>query len=114
MPSFKKKFLEKHGLPPKTTLDLLALSALSGIPYTALHIVFKRGEVVEQIEPPRFSFEKQKKTSPKKKGYERCYDFIMGGKSFTLMDKDIAYHYLPETIKIDDPKNEGGRVSEQK
>ena len=90
MTSFKKKFLEKHGLPTKTTLDLLALSALSGIPYNALHIVFKRGEVVEHIEPPKFSFDKIKKCNPKKKGLNRCYEFIMGGKAFTELDKDVA------------------------
>lgn len=88
--NFKKKFLEKHGLPTKTNLDLLALSALSNIPYNALHIVFKRGEVTQQIETPKFSFEKVKKCNPKKKGMERCYNFIMGGNSFTELDKDVA------------------------
>jgi hypothetical protein len=93
MVSYKKKFLEKHGLPPKATLDLLALSALSNIPYNALHIIFKRGEVVQHTETPKFSFEKVKKCNPKKKGMERCYDFIMGGKSFTELDKDVADSY---------------------
>lgn len=99
----KKKFLEKYGLPPDTSLSLEDISALTEIPIEALQIVYNRGIGAWKTNPEsvrlKDTFEK-KKDAPRQSrlGKEqwagaRVYSFVMKGKTFETADKDVAEHY---------------------
>lgn len=76
-----KKFKKQFDLPDNVAnITLESISALSNIPIDALQLVFQRGNVIERIDPIKFSFNKIVNKKPKGKGFERVYSFVMKSK----------------------------------
>jgi hypothetical protein len=102
----KQDFLKKHGLPADSTLSLIEISKLSGIPVSALQEVERRGAGawktnISSVRVAKdFSKNPNTKAIPRSKrlGQEqwaraRVYSFVQKGKTFSTADSDIAKEY---------------------
>ena len=110
MSTNREKFYKKHNLPLDTSLSLLQISKLSGMPVTALRKVYERGRGAwksniesvrlrpgtkygpaykKNVDAPRSA-----KLTAEQWGYGRVYAFVMKTpKVFKDADKDIAEMY---------------------
>ena len=97
-------FLKKHNLPKDTTLSLMQISKLSGMPFSALKMVYNKGLGAYHTNPTsvrmKGSFKKNvdaplsKKLSPQQWGMGRVFAFVMKTpKVFYGADKHIAEMY---------------------
>ena len=104
MATNREKFLKKHNLSPDTSLSMLEISKLSGMPLNALRKVYDRGLGAYKSNPTsvrmKGTFKKgvdapmSKKLSAEQWGYGRVYAFVMKTpKVFKDADKDIAEMY---------------------
>jgi hypothetical protein len=100
----RERFLKKHGLPKDTSLDLKEISTLSGMPFSALKMVYNKGLGAYHTNPEsvrlKGSFKKDPsaplsmKLSPQQWGMARVYAFVMKTpKVFRGADKHIAELY---------------------
>lgn len=100
----RERFLKKHGLPNDTSLDLKEISTLSGMPFSALKMVYNKGLGAYHTNPEsvrlKGSFKKDPsaplsmKLSPQQWGMARVYAFVMKTpKVFRGADKHIAELY---------------------
>ena len=110
MATNREKFLRKHNLSADTSLSLLEISKLSGMPLNALRKVYDRGLGAYKSNPmsvrlkPGTSYgagykknvdaPRSAKLSAEQWGYGRVYAFVMKTpKVFKDADKDIAEMY---------------------
>ena len=110
MPTNREKFLRKHNLSTDTSLSLLEISKLSGMPLNALRKVYERGRGAwktniesvrlkpgtqygpaykKNVDAPRSA-----KLTAEQWGYGRVFAFVMKTpKVFKDADRDIAEMY---------------------
>ena len=110
MTTNREKFLRKHKLPKDTSLSLMEVSDLSGMPYSALKMVYNKGRGAwkTNIESVRLkpgssygsAFQKgvpaprSEKLSAEQWGMGRVYAFVMKTKPvFYDADRHIAEMY---------------------
>ena len=104
MKTNREAFLSKHGLPTDTSLSLLELSKLSGMPFSALKAVYNTGLGAYPTNPESVrvtgSFKKDPsaplsaKLSPQQWGMARVYAFVQKTpKVFRKADREIAERY---------------------
>ena len=100
----KEAFLKKHNLPEDTTLSLREISKLSGMPLSALKMVYNKGIGAYYTNPisvrTRGTFQKNvdvpmsQKLSPQQWAVARVYAFAMKSKKvFYDADRHIAEMY---------------------
>jgi hypothetical protein len=102
----KQEFLKKHGLPPDTTLSLIEISRLSGVPVSALQEIERRGAGAWRTNLSSVRVAKDFSKNPDVKKYPRSarlgqqewsrarvYSFVNHGKTFKTADSDIAKEY---------------------
>jgi hypothetical protein len=104
MPTNRERFLKKHKLPMDTSLSLKEISTLSGMPFSALKMVYNKGLGAYHTNPTsvrlKGSFKKNvnapmsQKLSPQQWGMGRVFAFVMKTpKVFYDADKHIAEMY---------------------
>jgi len=104
MKTNREKFLTRHKLPLDTSLSLMEISKLSGMPFSALKRVYNKGLAAHRSNPlsvrMKGTFEKgvdapmSMKLSPQQWGISRVYAFVMKTpKVFYGADKEIAEMY---------------------
>lgn len=104
MATNREKFLRRHNLPADTSLSLLEISKLSGMPLNALRRVEKRGFGAYNSNPQsvrmKGTFKKgvnaplSMKLSPQQWARGRVFAFVMKtAKVFRDADRDIAEDY---------------------
>lgn len=104
MKTNRERFLAKHGLPKDTGLDLKEIAELSGMPFSALKMVYNKGLGAYHTNPEsvrlKGSFKKDpraplsRKLSPQQWGMARVYAFAMKTpKVFYDADRHIAEMY---------------------
>ena len=104
MKTNREAFLLKHGLPTDTSLSLLELSNLSGMPFSALKAVYNKGLGAYHTNPEsvrvKGTFKKDPsaplsaKLSPQQWGMARVYAFVQKTpKVFRKADREIAERY---------------------
>lgn len=100
----REKFLKRHGLPPSTSLSLREVSKLSGMPMSALRMVYNKGLGAYHTNPESVrvqgTFKKDPSTPLSMKlsapqwAMARVYAFVMKTpKVFRGADKHIAEMY---------------------
>ena len=100
----RERFLKKHNLPTDTSLSLMEISKLSGMPFSAIKMVYNKGLGAYHTNPESVrvqgTFKKDpnvplsKKLSPNQWGYARVFAFVMKTpKVFYGADKHIAEMY---------------------
>jgi len=100
----RERFLKKHNLSSDTHLDVKEISTLSGMPFSALKMVYNKGLGAYHTNPEsvrlKGSFKKDpsaplsRKLSPQQWGLARVYAFVMKTpKVFRGADKHIAEMY---------------------
>ena len=104
MKTNREAFLDRHGLPADTSLSLMEIAKLSGMPFSALKMVYNKGLGAYHTNPEsvrlKGSFTKDPsaplsaKLSPQQWGMARVYAFVMKTpKVFRGADKHIAEMY---------------------
>lgn len=104
MKTNREAFLRRHGLPADTSLSLQEIAKLSGMPFSALKMVYNKGLGAYATNPEsvrlKGSFKKDPsaplsaKLSPQQWGMSRVYAFVMKTpKVFRGADKHIAEMY---------------------
>ena len=104
MKTNREAFLSKHGLPSDTSLSLMEISRLSGMPFSALKAVYNKGLGAYHTNPESVrlqgSFKKDpsaplsRKLSPQQWGLARVYAFVQKTpKVFGKADREIAEQY---------------------
>lgn len=104
MKTNREAFLARHTLPADTSLSLRDISRLSGMPFSALKMVYNKGLGAYATNPEsvrlKGSFKKDPsaplsaKLSPQQWGMARVYAFVMKTpKVFRGADKHIAEMY---------------------
>jgi hypothetical protein len=104
MKTNREAFLTRHGLPADTSLSLKDISKLSGMPFSALKMVYNKGLGAYATNPEsvrlKGSFKKDPsaplsaKLSPQQWGMARVYAFVMKTpKVFREADRHIAEMY---------------------
>ena len=104
MKTNREAFLKRHGLPADTSLSLQEIAALSGMPFSALRMVYNKGVGAYHTNPEsvrlKGSFKKDPsaplsaKLSPQQWGMARVYAFVMKSpKVFREADRHIAEMY---------------------
>ena len=100
----REAFLKKHHLPASTSLSLQEIAKLSGMPLSALKMVYNKGLGAYHTNPTsvrmKGTFKKgidapmSQKLSPEQWGMGRVYAFVMKSpKVFHGPDKHIAEMY---------------------
>lgn len=100
----REKFLKRHNLSRDTSLSLKEIAELSGMPFSALKMVYNKGVGAYHTNPEsvrlKGSFKKDPsaplsmKLSPEQWGMGRVYAFVMKTpKVFRGADKHIAELY---------------------
>lgn len=90
----REDFLKKHKLEKDTHLSLMEISKLSGMPLTALRLVYNKGVGAYHTNPESV---RSQVHSPEQWAMGRVYAFVMKTKSvFYGADRHIAemYHLL--------------------
>jgi cellulose synthase/poly-beta-1,6-N-acetylglucosamine synthase-like glycosyltransferase len=90
----REQFLKKHNLPKDTSLSLMQISKLSGMPLTALRLVYNKGVGAYHTNPESV---RKEVNSPEQWAMGRVYAFVMKTKLvFYGADRHIAemYHLL--------------------
>lgn len=104
MKTNREAFLKRHGLPTDTSLSLKDIARLSGMPFSALKMVYNKGLGAYHTNPEsvrvKGSFAKDPsaplsvKLSPQQWGMARVYAFVMKTpKIFRGADRHIAELY---------------------
>jgi hypothetical protein len=102
MPTYRERFLKKHKLSSDTSLSLRELSTISSVPIAALQEVYNRGVGAWKSNPEsvrlmsgekNYSRSRAGKMSKEQWAFARVYSFLMGGKTYTTTDSDIARQY---------------------
>ena len=104
MKTNREAFLDRHKLPADTSLSLQAIARLSGMPFSALKMVYNKGLGAYHTNPEsvrlKGSFAKDPsaplsvKLSPQQWGMARVYAFVMKTpKVFRGADRHIAEMY---------------------
>ena len=110
MTTNREKFLKKHGLPKDTSLSLMEVSKISGMPYSALRLVYNKGRGAwrtniqsVRLKPgtqygPAYkkgvAAPRSAKLSPEQWGMGRVYAFVMKTpKVFYGADRHVAEMY---------------------
>ena len=104
MPTNRERFLKQHKLPADTSLSLKEIAQLSGMPFSALKMVYNKGLGAYHTNPEsvrlKGSFKKDPsaplsaKLSPQQWGMARVYAFAMKSpKVFREADRHIAEMY---------------------
>ena len=83
----KMKFNKKHGFKLNEPHSLAELAKISGVKKSILQSVFDRG--VGAFKSNRSAVRPSVK-SPEQWSYARVYSFLVGGKTQTTADKDLA------------------------
>ena len=97
-------FLKKHNLPKDTSLSLMEISKLSGMPFSALKMVYNKGLGAYHTNPTSVrvqgTFKKNpnvplsKKLSPQQWAFARVFAFVMKTpKVFYGADRHISEMY---------------------
>jgi hypothetical protein len=100
----REKFLKKHDLSPDSHLSLMEISKLSGMPFSALKMVYNKGVGAYHTNPEsvrvKGTFKKDpnvplsRKLSKEQWGMGRVYAFVMKTKPvFYGADRHIAEMY---------------------
>lgn len=100
----RERFLKKHNLSKDTSLSLQEISKLSGMPYSALKMVYNKGLGAYFTNPEsvrlKGTFKKDPnaplsmKLSPQQWGMSRVYAFVMKSKKvFYEADRHISEMY---------------------
>jgi hypothetical protein len=104
MKTNREAFLKRHGLPADASLSLKEIATLSGMPFSALRMVYNKGIGAYHTNPEsvrlKGSFKKDPsaplsaKLSPQQWGMARVYAFVMKTqKVFREADRHIAEMY---------------------
>ena len=104
MKTNREAFLSKHDLPTDTSLSLMEISKLSGMPFSALKAVYNKGLGAYHTNPEsvrvKGTFKKDPsaplsvKLSPQQWAMARVYAFVMKTpKVFRKADREIADRY---------------------
>jgi len=87
----REQFLKKHKLPKDTSLSLIEISKLSGMPLTALRLVYNKGVGAFHTNPESV---RKEVTSPEHWAMGRVFAFVMKTKPvFYGSDRHIAVMY---------------------
>lgn len=87
----RQDFLKKHKLPKDTHLSLIEISKLSGMPLTALRLVYNKGVGAYNTNPESV---RPQVTSSEQWAMGRVYAFVMKTKKvFYKADRHIAEMY---------------------
>lgn len=83
----KMKFNKKHGFKLNEPHSLADLAKISGVKKSILQSVFDRGVGAFKSNP---SSVRPSVKSPEQWSYARVYSFLVGGKTQTTADRDLA------------------------
>jgi hypothetical protein len=104
MTTHRERFLKRHHLPTDTSLSIREIAELSGMPVSALRMVYNKGLGAYHTNPEsvrvKGTFKKDpsvplsRKLSPQQWGMGRVYAFVMKTKPvFYHADRHIAEMY---------------------
>lgn len=104
MPTHRQSFLKKNNLPKDSSLSLMEISKISGVPLKGLQEVYNRGIGAWKSSDPtqirmQDTFEKggsapkSERLSKEQWAMARVYSFVDKGKTYKTTDNDIAVKY---------------------
>jgi len=103
MPTNRELFMKKYNIPPGTTLNIEDISRISKVPTSIIDEAFSRakGAWASNIrsvrikgsfkkDPDLRKFPRSARLTPEQWGYGRIFSLLMGGKTATTADSDLA------------------------